>query len=96
MTVRPDNRLRDAPMAPVRCIRCAAGVRVRKSSWNQTSVQWDAEAMAGCRERADVQRLAAYEGQGLFLACSALSESIARAVREGDVRILDETIPTST
>ncbi len=40
MAIRPDNRLDDAPMVPVACTRCGAGVQVRKSSWNQTSVQW--------------------------------------------------------
>jgi hypothetical protein len=39
MVIRPDNRLDDAPMVPVVCARCGAGVQVRKSSWNQTSVQ---------------------------------------------------------
>jgi hypothetical protein len=89
MSVRVDNRLSDAPMAPVQCVRCAANVRVRKSSWNQTSVQWDASALMGCAERADVQRLADYGGRGLFLACSALNESIASAVREGVVRVVE-------
>lgn len=90
MTLRPDNRLADAPMTKVQCERCAAGVLVRKSSWNQTSVQWDAVASAGCAERSDAARLAMYGGGGLFLACSALSASIARAARRGDVQIVDE------
>ena len=48
MTVRPDNRLSDAPMVPVHCKSCEARVLVRKSSWEQTSVQWDATATARC------------------------------------------------
>jgi hypothetical protein len=90
MTLRADNRLADAPMTGVRCGRCAATVLVRKSSWNQTSVQWDAEAAAGCAERRDAEQLAMYGGGGLFLACSALSASIVRAARRGDVQIIDE------
>jgi hypothetical protein len=48
MTVRTDNRLTDAPMVPVTCRRCGAEVWARKSSWQQTSVQWDATAAALC------------------------------------------------
>jgi hypothetical protein len=96
MTIRADNRLADVPMTPIRCIRCAAEVQVRKSSLNQTSVQWDATALAACTERADVQRLSAYGEAGLFLACSALNESITGAVREGRMPVVDETVSVFT
>lgn len=86
MAVRPDNRLDDAPMAPVTCLRCGAGVEVRKSSWNQTSVQWTSAALQRCEERCTAVQLA---GNGLFLACSALNESIVDAVRSGAVRVVD-------
>lgn len=92
MTVRADNRLADAPMTPVRCSRCAADVSVRKSSWSQTSVQWNAAAMAGCTQRTDAQRLAVHGGRGLFLACSALDDSIIDAVRRGQVSVVDEVV----
>jgi hypothetical protein len=91
MTPRADNRLADAPMTGVRCGRCAAQVLVRKSSWNQTSVQWDAIASAGCIERSNAQQLAAYGGRGLFLACSALSASITDSVRRGMLPLVNET-----
>jgi len=55
MDVRPDNRLADSPMVPVACRRCEACVLARKSSWNQTSVQWNAEATARCLERSDAE-----------------------------------------
>ena len=58
MTVRPDNRLADSPMVPVACRRCGASVLARKSSWNQTSVQWSAQASAQCLERQDAEQLA--------------------------------------
>jgi hypothetical protein len=96
MTVRADNRLADAPMQQVQCRRCTARVLVRKSSWNQTSVQWDAAASASCQERTDAQRLAAYGGCGLFLACSALTDSITDAARRGGVSIVDEVLPATT
>jgi hypothetical protein len=96
MAVRTDNRYADSPMVPVICRRCGAGVLARKSTWNQTSVQWDAEASARCLERRDAENLAAHSGRGLFLACSALSDSIVDAVCQGDLPVVDETVPATT
>lgn len=88
MTVRPDNRLADGPRAPVQCNRCAATVLVRKSSWHQTSVQWDATATARCEERHHARQLS---GEGsLFLTCSALGDSIAGAVARGALATVDD------
>jgi hypothetical protein len=39
-------------MRPVDCAACGAVVTARKSSWDQTSVQWTAESLGRCRERA--------------------------------------------
>ncbi len=96
MTVRPDNRYADSPMVPVACRRCGACVLARKSSWNQTSVQWNAAASAQCDERRDAENLAPYSALGLFLACSALSDSIIDAVRHGDLPVVDESVPVTT
>jgi hypothetical protein len=96
MAVRSDNRLADFPMVPVACSRCGACVLARKSSWNQTTVQWNAEASAACLERRDAQDLAAHSGRGLFLACSALSGSILDAVRSGDLAVVDESVRVTT
>lgn len=90
MTVRPDNRLDDAPMVPVTCARCGAGVEVRKSSWNQTSVQWTGAALSRCEERSTAAQLGDNGGRGLFLACSALGGSIVDAVRSGALQVVDE------
>ena len=86
--VRSDNRLDEMPMVPVACRGCGAQVLARKSTRSQTSVQWNADATARCAERAEAQRMAAHAG--VFLACSALRESIADAVRRGDLAIVDE------
>jgi hypothetical protein len=96
MTVRIDNRLSDCPMVSVSCRRCGADVLARKSSWNQTSVQWNAEASRGCLERRDVQDLATCSGRSVFLACSALAKSIVEAVRLGDLLVVDETADLAT
>jgi hypothetical protein len=89
-SVREDNRLDEMPMVPVACRNCGARVLARKSSWNQTSVQWNAEATARCAERADAQKIVAPGSRGVFLVCSALSASILDAVRHGDLSVVDE------
>ena len=86
MSVRTDNRLDEMPMAPLVCRSCAAQVLVRKSTWNQTSVQWSAEATARCAERLDAERM---PGHRIFLVCSALRESIEAAVVTGELTIVD-------
>jgi hypothetical protein len=96
MAVRVDNRLADSPMVPVACSRCGARVLARKSSWNQTTVQWNADASWACLERRDAENLAVHSGQGLFLACSALSGSIVEAVRNGDLPVVDESVRVRT
>jgi hypothetical protein len=90
MTVRPDNRLADSPMVPVSCRRCGASVLARKSTWDQTSIQWNARASAQCLERRDAEKLRGH-GNSLFLACSTLRESISMAVGEGALPIVDES-----
>jgi hypothetical protein len=87
-----DNRLDETPMMPVVCDNCGARVLARKSTWNQTSVQWDADATARCTERAEAQKLSAHAARGVFLVCSALGQSIIDAVRHGNLPIVDETV----
>ena len=89
MTIRTDNRLLDSPLVPVSCRHCGAAVLARKSSWHQTSVQWDGEAMATCLERRDAAAIAQHT-RGLFLVCSRLRDSIEEAARGGSLPILDE------
>jgi hypothetical protein len=85
-----DNRLDEMPMMPVVCRNCGAHVLARKSSWNQTSVQWNADATARCAERREARQMAMPGSRGVFLMCTALSESIFDAVQRGDLRIVDE------
>lgn len=94
MTVRDDNRLGDAPMARVQCSRCAGSVLARKSSWDQTSIQWSADAYEACPERIAAEQISVLGPRGVFLACSSLKESIVDAVRRGDVAVVDATVPS--
>ena len=83
-------------MAAVACRNCAARVLARKSSLNQTSVQWNADATARCAERLEVQKMWAPSSPGRFLVCSALSESILDAVQRGDLPVVDEMSSVAT
>ena len=87
MTVRTDDRLTDSPMRPVQCTHCAAWVEVRKSSWQQTSIQWNREALANCAElphRTTVSNRCPVEG------CAALREAISEAARQGVIHVPDD------
>jgi hypothetical protein len=88
LSVRTDNRLDDMPMVPVACRNCGAQVLARKSSWSQTSVQWNSDASALCAERREADRIAGHH-RGVFLACSALRESIEAAVATGELAVVD-------
>jgi hypothetical protein len=90
MTVRTDNRLTDAPMVSVTCQKCGAKVLARKSSWQQTSVQWDAAALARCPQRREAALLSAHGGRGVFLSCSELRETIMDVAHDGGLSLLDE------
>jgi hypothetical protein len=78
-------------MQPVTCHLCSARVLARKSSWEQTSVQWNAASLQQC-----VRRRQAADGSGgagatpVFLqGCSDLRDSIETAVRCGALTVLD-------
>lgn len=87
MAVRPDNRLEDAPMTGVACGTCGARVEARKSSWEQTSIQWDTEALRTC-----AKRRAAGEGAMPFTGCRSLAAAIGEAAVSGRIRVRsDET-----
>lgn len=84
-------------MVPVACGTCGAQVLVRKSSWEQTSVQWDRTSMSQCLERGKAQEQPSQAGfsaaalrPGMFLVCAQLRASIEEGVSTGSLRILDE------
>ena len=92
--IRADERLADLPMTPVECQRCHATVRVRKSSWQQTSVQWDETGARTCPER----RPSLSDGgirEADFFTCAGLRESIAQAALSGAIPMPEDSVPPS-
>lgn len=89
MTVRLDPRLDELPMMPVSCKRCGAVVLARKSSWQQTCVQWNATASGQCPQRRDAEALAGHGDRGLFLGCTSMRDSVVAAVVDGVLPLAD-------
>lgn len=95
MAVRPDVRLETAPMEPVSCHTCAAQVEVRKSSWEQTSIQWHADAVEACLERRAASPRPGPNGAA-FRGCGALSDSVREAAVTGSIHVVtDEPLLTN-
>lgn len=94
VAIRPDIRLDDGPMQAVSCTACSATVEVRKSSWEQTSIQWHAEAIAACHRRRETGGTA----DGVtFAGCSSLGESILAAAASGTLTVHSgEPLPVDT
>ncbi|GAA3661915.1 hypothetical protein GCM10022237_22230 [Nocardioides ginsengisoli] len=88
VVVRPDVRLENAPMSPVSCDTCGARVEARKSSWEQTSIQWHAADTERCLERraAMPPRIAGTP----FGGCASLRTALSRAVDRGELPVLTE------
>lgn len=84
--VRPDIRLESAPMVPVTCDTCGVMVEARKSSWEQTSIQWHSD-LEGCLERRAVSPSSAGTP---FRGCTALRTALSHAVQRGDLPVLTE------
>lgn len=77
-------------MRPVRCARCGSEVLARKSSWDQTSIQWTAEAATRCVERAvphhDEVR-PNRPNRHAFVGCDALKASVREAAATGELEV---------
>jgi hypothetical protein len=87
-TWRPDNRLEDGPMVPLACQACGARVEARKSSWEQTSIQWSADARDRCLERRATAPGPGPNGAA-FAGCQALRQSVREAAVRGELPVQD-------
>jgi hypothetical protein len=89
--IHADDRLADLPMTPVECQRCHATVQVRKSSWQQTSVQWDEAGARTCPERRSSLSAGGIR-EADFFTCAGLRESIAQAALSGTISLVENTV----
>jgi hypothetical protein len=87
--VREDVRLENGPMLPLSCGACGARVEVRKSSWDQTSIQWHAADVGRCVERRSTSAGPGANG-AVFVGCTALREAVREAAVRGDLPVLDD------
>jgi len=88
-------------MQPVACGTCGAEVLARKSSWDQTTVQWDAASLAACAERraaqaADTAPPSERPNRNAFPGCTALRTSLRAAAVAGTLDVQsDEPLMTN-
>ncbi|MBM9460124.1 hypothetical protein JK386_09430 [Nocardioides sp. zg-536] len=75
-------------MQPVTCAACGAGVTARKSSWDQTTLQWTTEALEQCAERRSTELTSDRPNRNAFPGCSALRMSIREAAVRGELDVL--------
>ena len=93
---RPDVRLESAPMQPVSCTTCGAEVLARKSSWDQTTVQWNAAALGRCVERARPGQTSDRPNRQAFPGCASLRTSLRAAAGGGALDVQsDEPLKTN-
>jgi hypothetical protein len=90
MRHRTDDRLLGAPMTPIACTHCGAEVLARKSSWEQTSVQWNAQALSRCPHQHDFST-ASPSADPVCLGCPYLRDSIVAAAAQGRLPVLDQS-----
>lgn len=80
-------------MQPVNCYACGAWVTARKSSWDQTTVQWTADALSLCWERGDTPT-SDRPNRNAFEGCGAMRTAIRAAAVSGSLDVQsDEPLP---
>ncbi|SNR57423.1 hypothetical protein SAMN06265360_110162 [Haloechinothrix alba] len=72
-------------LAPVSCETCGTEVLVRKNSTKHTSIQWTTDPARSCPIYAE--QVSRGENTALLDTCERLTESIARAVEAGRIRV---------
>lgn len=93
MNPRPDVRLEVAPMQPVACATCGAEVLARKSSWDQSTLQWTAAALEQCAERRTTTGRSDRPNRNAFAGCASLRGSVREAAVRGDLDVLSDEPP---
>jgi hypothetical protein len=93
-TVADERAYLNGGLRELACDGCGALVRVKKSSLQQTSVQWTTRAVRQCAEF--TARVALGETTALVESCATLRDSIDRAVREGRLEAHAATTPAGS
>ena len=73
--------------APVQCRACGLQVRVGKTSWQQTSVEWPADGPAQCLELREPEPVVRMLDR--VRSCAALQRSIDDAAAAGEIEVPD-------
>ncbi len=82
-------------MQQVRCRACTASVTARKSSWDQTTIQWHDDAVEACLERRAASPRPGPNG-GTFSGCQELRQSIREAAVAGTLEVVShEPLPVN-
>lgn len=77
-------------MQAVSCTGCGAEVLARKSSWEQSTVQWTAAALEQCTERQTPQAPSERPNRNAFTGCHAMRASIRAAAVRGILTVTDD------
>ena len=93
MESQSDARLIEIPLQPLDCTECVARVMVRKSTWQQTSIQWTAEALEACRERPAT--LCGEQPKDRFVGCETLRAEVREATIEGRLNVVYREEPAA-
>lgn len=76
-------------MEPVECRACGSRVQARKSSWDQTTVQWSADALLRCQERQAPGPPSGRPNRDAFPGCGELKASLRAAAVRGSLTVQD-------
>lgn len=79
----------NAAMQQVSCTECLAKVQVRKTAWEQTSIQWSGEALELCRERPSCPSGSLPRDQ--FVGCETLRAALRDATARGSIELAGQT-----
>lgn len=91
MDQQSDARLLEIPLQSLDCTECVARVLVRKSTWQQTSIQWTEEALEACRERPATR--CGERPKDRFIGCESLRNEIREATNDGRLEVAYRSDP---
>lgn len=90
-----DSRLVEIPLQALDCSECVARVLVRKTTWQQSSIQWTTDALEACRERPATS--CGERPKDRFVGCETLRAEIREATLDGRLEVVchEEALPSA-